>query len=257
MGHRRTGFAWPGLALTTLLAAAPLAARAAPADTDLPPPTSLTFEAVAPHLRDRVRFVVEQTTLSANAPAETFVCSPALYNWLLDRPDQTARLWRLVGARCTDIRGLGPASFAWEDGQGSRMSWEVAERSPRRHVWYAEGEVKAGAWLPRVSVRAVLVADHVEGTDGQGHAVVRHRLTLFAHADSRAVAAAARVVGASAPRLAEQYLGQVESFFGAMAWYLENHPEHARLLMEQLRRPAETDPPQLPPARAGAAGGAE
>ena len=177
---------------------------------------------------------------------------------LQETADQTSRLWRLVGSRCADIRGLGPAAFAWEDGQGSRMSWEVAERSPGRHVWYAEGEIKAGAWLPRVSVKAVLVADHAEGTDGQGHAVVRHRLTLFLHADGRAVAAAARIVGASAPRLAEQYLGQVETFFGAMAWYLENHPDHARLLMEQLRRPADTDPPQVPPpARAGAGAGGE
>src|SRR5260370_395123 len=82
-------------------------------------------------------------------------------------PDQVSRRWRLVGARCAAIRELGPAGFAWEDGQGSRMSWEVAERSPRRHVWYAEGELKAGTWLPRVSVKAVLVADHAAGTDGE------------------------------------------------------------------------------------------
>src|SRR6185369_9318394 len=111
-----------------------------------------------------------------------------------------------------------PAAFAWEDGQGSRVSWEVAERTERRHVWYAEGDVKPGALLPKVAVKAVLVAEHTEGTDGQGHAVMRHRLTLLLHTDGRAAAAAARLVGASAPHLAEQYLGQVETFFGAMAW---------------------------------------
>src|SRR5262245_47727685 len=114
MGHRRKGVGWPVLALTTLLAAAAPAAAQAPADSPGPLP-----EAVSPQLRERVRFVMDKTTLSANGPVETFVCSPAVYNWLLDHPDQAARLWRLMGVKCADIRERAPAAFAWEDGQGS------------------------------------------------------------------------------------------------------------------------------------------
>src|SRR5579884_2243744 len=252
---RRTAIGWRGVALAALLALAAPAAAQGPTDADLP--VSLDPDALPPRFRDRVRAVTDRPTFVARGPAETFLCTPAVYDWLLDHPDQTSRLWRLIGVHCADVRAAGPGAFSWEDGQGSHIHWEIAERSERRHVWYAEGEVKAAALLPKLAVKAVFVADHAEGHDGQGHAVVRHRAALLLHTDSRAAAAAARLVGASAPHMAEQYLAQVETFFGAMAWYLETHPAHAKALTEQLSRPPETDPGKVPPPPADRAGGAE
>jgi hypothetical protein len=257
MGRRRRVLGWLSAALLTLPATSPVFAQAPPdAVATASTAAIVDLEPLAPKLRERVRMVVDHTTLVAGGPSETFVCAPGTYHWLLDHPDQTARLWRLMGVRTAGIQESGPESFAWEDGQGSRIRWEVAEHSARRHVWYAEGEVKATVWLPKLAVKAVLVAEHAEGHDGQGHPVVRHHMTLLLHTDSRAAAATARIIGASAPRLAEQYLGQVETFFGGMAWYLDSHPEHARALTEQLRRPPETDPPQIPkPAQDNRTGG--
>jgi hypothetical protein len=250
MRRRRSVIGWLGALVLTLPAVGSSVRAQAPAETVLAVPSAagvLAPESLAPQLRERVRQVVDHTTLAAGGPVETFVCAPATYGWLLDHPDQTARLWRLLGVRAADIRECEGQAFVWEDAQGSRIRWEVADRSAVRHVWYAEGEVKVNPWLPKVGVKAVLVADHAEGHDGKGHAVVRHRMTLLLHTDSRAAAATAKIVGASAPRLAEQYLGQVETFFGGMAWYLDSHPEHARALTEQLRRPVETDPVRIPP----------
>ena len=38
-------------------------------------------------------------------------------------------------------------------------------------------------------------------------------------------ALAARLLGPSMPRMAEQYLGQLEMFFSALVWYIDQHPE--------------------------------
>ena len=54
--------------------------------------------------------------------------------------------------------------------------------------------------------------------------------------------------GFSAPHLAQQYVGQMQMFYGALAWYLNQHPRHAEVLFEQLRRPAATDRPLALPA---------
>ena len=42
------------------------------------------------------------------------------------------------------------------------------------------------------------------------------------------------MLGASAPHLAEQYVGQMEMFFGALAWYLDQHPEQAEVMLKGI-----------------------
>jgi hypothetical protein len=200
------------------------------------PPVPL--EELPAGVRERVRAVLERPTLSTRGPLEAFHCRPALYYWLLDHPDLACRLWRGLGARCTDIYAQREGCFSWQDAQGGEVHWETVLRAPRQRVWYAEGKVRPGVMLPSVPVQAVVVLNHQEGSDGGGRPAIRHQMDLVLHTDSRAVKMAARLFGASAPRLAEEYVGQMEMFFGALAWYLTQHPDKAAVLFEELKRPA-------------------
>lgn len=217
-----------------------------------PPPvlaTPIPLDELSPEVRGRVRAVVEQPTIRTRGPAETFPCHPPLYRWLLDHPDLAVRLWRCLGAKCTDIRDEGPGRFGWGDGQGSAVHWITVLNKPGQRVWYAEGTVKPGPLLPTVPVKAVVVLHLREGRDSAGRATLRHQVELALHTDSHAAALAARLLGASAPRLAEQYVAQMEMFFAALAWYLGEYPRQADLLFAQLQRPASTDRPLLRPRR--------
>jgi hypothetical protein len=189
-----------------------------------------------------VRAVLERPTLATRGPSEVFTCRPEHYYWLLDHPDQAVRLWRLLGIKCAAIADRG-GYFTWDDGKGSRMRWQEVHRSSERLVLFAEGRVDPGFLLPTTSVQAVIVVYHTEGTDATGRPAMRQRIEMAVHADSQAVATAARLIGASAPHLAQQYVGQIQMFYGALAWYLNQHPRHAEVLFEQLRRPAATDRP--------------
>jgi hypothetical protein len=230
MGCRRRVFGWLGV-LAVWLAAGPAPAQPARGEP-LPggpgrfafAPAQVPLQELPDGARERVRAVVEQPTLSAHGPVEAFRCRPATYHWLLDHPDQAARMWRLLGAPCAEIEDRGGGRFGWRDGSGSDIQWETVLRGPRQRVWYAEGRARPGLLLPAVPVRAVVVLEHAEGNDRAGHAAVRHQMHLILRADGRGVALATRLLGASAPRLAEQYVAQLEVFFGALAWYLDQHP---------------------------------
>jgi hypothetical protein len=189
-------------------------------------------------VRDKARLVVERPTLSAQGPVEVFNCDPEMYAWLLDRPDKALRLWHLLGAKCTDIQNRGNGRFGYRDDLGSDVSWETVLADTRQRVWYAEGQVKPAVVLPAARLQALLVLDYVEGTDTQGRPAIKHQMHLILHTDSHAIALATRFLGASAPRIAEQYVGQIEMFFGALAWYLGEHPEHSRELFAQIEKPA-------------------
>jgi hypothetical protein len=259
MGCRRVLVGWLGVLLWAVAVgrawaqggkegplAAPESAPAAGASGFAP--VRVPLEQLPAEVRERVRAVVEQHTLSTRGPVEVFTCQPAVYQWLLDHPDQTVRLWRSLGAKVTDIQDRGNGVFGWQDNQGGNIRWETVLRSPRQRVWYAEGQVRPGVLLPAVPVQAVVVLDLTEGHDLEGRPALRHQMSLLVHTDSQAVALAARLLGASVPRVAEQYVAQMEMFFAAMAWYLDQHPRQAERLFGELQRPQGAEVSRQAPA---------
>jgi len=174
--------------------------------------------------------VLEKPVLHASGPLEAFYCQPDIYQFLLDHPDKAAKMWRKFGAQCADIEERGEGRFAWKDETG-QLNWQTVVRTSRLRVWYAEGWGKPAPLLPSVAVKALLVMHLQEGHDQAGKPAVRHQCELILQTDSKAFALVARLLGGSVPRMAEQYLGQVETFFAGLASKLDEYPERVPELM--------------------------
>lgn len=198
---------------------------------ELPP---LPFEQMDPALRTGVREVLDRPSLSSRGASETFNADPNVYRWLLDHPHQAVKLWKLLGAKVTDIHDRGDGVFTWRDEHGSDVRWHTALRTHGLHVWFAEGKVKPGLLLPLTPFRCVVVMQHVEGKDTSGLPAVQQQVHFVLRCDRAAMALAARLLGASAPRLAEQYLGQLQLFYGGMAWYLYQDAERAKKMYRRI-----------------------
>ena len=253
MRRRRMTYVWLGCCACWLAAAPAHAQTAAGAAADPAPrpaaesgdlasmtaPTGLDLDGLPPDVRRRVRAVIDQPTLAAHGPMEIFTCQPKTYRWLMDHPDKTVKLWRRLGARCIEIDDRGAGVFGWKEGV-SDVHWEVVRDGPRQRVWLAEGQYKAALLIPAVPFQAVLVLDYAEGKDGSDNPAVRHQMRLILHTDSKAVALATKLMGASAPKMADQFMGQLQMFYAAMAWYLNQHPDKAEKMLADLGRP---DPP--------------
>lgn len=194
-------------------------------------------------VREPVRRVVEQPTLFSQGPTEDFAGRSELYEWFLDHPDRAAVAWRRLGAPCLEIADQGGGFFSWSDGQGTNVRWETVFRGVGLRVWYAEGSGRPAPLLPSVPLRAVVVLRHGERHDAAGRCRLSHQADLFLQTDSKTAALVARLLGPSVPRLAEQGLSQLELFFSALVWYLDQHPDRAESLL------AAHEPLTLPPAR--------
>jgi hypothetical protein len=171
--------------------------------------------------------------LSSRGPSESFNADPFMYRWLLEHPDVGVKLWRVLGARVADINER-EGVYYWQDTQGSKLHWHIAYRDNGLLVWYAEGKVKPALLLPCSAFRAVVVMAYTVGQDATDKPAIRHQVHFSVNCDSRAVALAARILGASAPRLIEQYLGQLQMFYGGLAWYLGQDQERARELFQKV-----------------------
>jgi hypothetical protein len=197
----------------------------------------LPIDEIPGTVRERVRQVVQRPTLFGHGPTEAFSGDPATYHWLLDHPDRGVAAWRKLGAKCSDISERGNGTFAWTDGHGSEIHWQTVHTSPSQKIWYAEGRFRPGLLLPQVPVRIVVVLRHGEHKGEAGKTFLYHQAHVFVQTDSKTAALAARMLGDSAPRLADQCLGQLEMFFSALVWYLDQHPEKSQELLA-MNQPA-------------------
>jgi hypothetical protein len=201
MGCRPRTFTWLTLLLGSLTAFAGTATAQQNGQSTRPAaaPAGIPLDEIPAGAREKVRAVAEQPTLVTHGATEAFACQPIVYHWLLDHPDQAARLWRMLGAKVTDIQRQDENKFGYQDAQGTKVSWGTVLDNGRQRVWYAEGQVKAGMLLPAVQAQAVVVLNYCEGTDDAGKPAVRHQIDLLVKTDSAAVALAARLLGASVP----------------------------------------------------------
>jgi len=197
-------------------------------------------------LDDKVKAIakqlMEKPTVMARGPAETFSCMPEQYYWLLDNPERAVTAWRRLGAKCVSIERRGPKKFGYVDESGSDVTWETVYQAPGLRIWLAEGKVKGSAVLPLVPVKAIIVLRHSEAKTPDGQMVVHHQADVVIHTDSKVAAAATKLMGHSAPKLAEQGLGQLQLFFAALSCYLDRHPERVEKLFRVDTTETKQDP---------------
>ena len=190
-------------------------------------------EALDPAFRERVLKVMHQPTLSARAAPEDLPLG--IYTWLLDHPDRASLAWRRLGIPCAEITLRGDGTYGWSDGQGTEVGWRTVANMDDVRVWYAEGHTRLGPLLPMVPVRAVAVLHHVRQMGADGRSVITHHTDVYVQTDSKAAAAVARLVGPTAPRLAEQGAAQLLLFFSGLTRYFEQHPEDIGILLAEKR----------------------
>jgi hypothetical protein len=207
--------------------------------------TRLPLDQMPAAVREQVRQVADHPTLYSHGPSETFPCDPKVYLWLLDHPDRAVAAWKKLGAQCVDISDRGAGRFGWTDGRDSDVYWETVYNSDEMRVWRAEGKVKGGPLVPTVPFEAVVVLSHTTGKDDKGRVVVRHQADMILHTDSKSALVATKVLGPTAPKLADQYVAQMEMFFSALPWYIHRHPERAEELLAAEPAPA----PEMPAPR--------
>jgi hypothetical protein len=183
--------------------------------------------------QEAVQQILRDPTLVARGPAEKFACKPRQYFFFLEHPDRAVLAWRKLGAKCVAINDKGGGQFSWGDEFGSDLSWETVHHDANMRIWYAHGKVRPAPVLPLVPVELVLVMHHAETPGG---AAIEHHADLFLHTDSKTALLFARLMGTSTTKAAEQGLTQLQLFFSALSWYLDQHPDRAQRIMAELQQ---------------------
>lgn len=181
--------------------------------------------------RDTVMKVVKQPTVSTRATAPDVVCTVSMYEWLFDHPDRVALAWQRLKVPAVPITDGGNGQFTWTDENGSEVAWRTVGSFKDGLVWYATGKVKAGAAAPSVPVKAVAVLTRNQKAAKEGVASFATTVQIYMVSDSRAATAIIKLMGATAPKVAEQGAEQFLEFFNGIADYVQKNPTKADALL--------------------------
>ena len=154
--------------------------------------------------RDALTKVMKDPTITAVSDPDEFVAHPDMYQWLLDNPDRTAAGWRKLGVGAIEIKRLKDGRFFWKDEHGSELVWQTVAKGPAGRIWYAEGRVRPAPLMPTFPVTAVAVLNHSDKPRTTGDAVITQQVEVFFHTDSKAAALVPKMLGDSAPKMAQR-----------------------------------------------------
>ncbi|MSR54564.1 MAG: hypothetical protein EXS09_14935 [Gemmataceae bacterium] len=199
----------------------------------LPLPVPLSEMSAA--TRDTISPVMKDATIRAICPPEEFIAHADMYKWLLDHPDRTAAAWRKLGVEAIQIKPMKDGGFSWKD-NGSELVWQAVAQSATGRIWFAEGHVKPGFLLPTCPVKAVAVLNHSEKQRQDGDVSITHQIEIYLKTDSKAASLAAKILGDSATKMAEQGSEQLLMFFSGIAKYAHDKPEKLREVLSDKSR---------------------
>jgi len=181
--------------------------------------------------RDAVLAVVKKPTITTRGISPEITCIQTVYEWLLEHPDRTSLAWQRLKVPCVEIKDTGQGRFSWVDGEGSELEWQPVGRFKDGLVWYATGKVKCTPVTPTVPVKAVVVMSH-QGKPLEGGATTMQPVAnVYLQTDSKAANVVLKIIGPTAPKLAEQGAEQLLYFFTGIARYLHKHPTRADELL--------------------------
>lgn len=188
------------------------------------------LEFVAESHRETVAAIIKSPTLAAKATDDEFVAHTKVYDFVLSHPDRTSLAWQRLKVPCVEITDLGKGQYFWGD-DGSELTWLTVGSFENGVIWYATGKVKAGV-LPALPVKAVAVlqSPHTQA-DANDSATYKSVVNVYIQCDSKLAAAALRLAGSSAPKMAEEGAQQLLFFYSGVARYLHKKPDQIEAVL--------------------------
>jgi hypothetical protein len=194
------------------------------------------LDVVRPEFQDGVQKCLKHPTVTTQSTGEEVVCTTAVYQWLFDHPDRVALAWQRLRIPTVTITDIGDGRFAWTDDNGSEVVWQTVGTFTDGRVWYASGKVKLNVVSPSIPIQATFVVSHPRKTEKDGVAVFSPSVQVYVHSDSKAAHLALKIIGPTAPRLAEDAASQLLEFFNGIAAYVQKNPAKADSLLGPARK---------------------
>ncbi|MCA9262193.1 MAG: hypothetical protein KDA60_00030 [Planctomycetales bacterium] len=189
---------------------------------------------MTPDMQQRIRAVLDKSTIYRRLPESQIDCDPDLYLFLMRNPDVVVDIWRIMDATQINLKRVAPFRYEAADGAGTTSTVELVYGTEDIHVFFGEG-VYDGPLLRRpVNGRSVVVVRTQYSQDAQGRPQISSVLDMFLQIDHLGVDALAKTFQPFFGKYADYNFTETSRFLSRLSLTAEKNPDGVQRLAHRL-----------------------
>lgn len=183
---------------------------------------------------DRVRFVLEHTTIYRRLPVKQIECDPQLFLFLIRHPEVLVNIWEVLGVSNVSLRHSSPTTFLASDGHGTLGNVKVLRDEASRQLIYAEGAYEGPLLKWPIRGKCVLLLRVRYQRRNDGRYQVTGQLDSFTHIDRAAVELLAKTFQPLVGLAADYNFTETMNFVGDLSQATLHNPRGIARLYQKL-----------------------
>jgi hypothetical protein len=185
--------------------------------------------------REKVRFVLSNTSLYRRLPTKTVDCDPVLYFFLLHHPDVVVNIWEEFKISRLQLQQTDENQFQVFEPNGVAVVGKFVYQSRGLHVLYGEGTYQGPLFPRSVKGRGVLVLKTAYAKQASGRYHITTRMDCFLNIDSLGVELATKTVSPLLGKTVDNNFMQTLAFVGSLSRTAELNSRGVQRLASQLK----------------------
>ncbi|MGE0610186.1 MAG: hypothetical protein AB7O62_24050 [Pirellulales bacterium] len=187
-----------------------------------------------PQARAQVQYVLKHVSVYRRLPVQVVRADPALYQYFLEHPDVTVKMWRMMGLTQLKVDRTDEARFSIDDNQGTTADAQFLYRDHDTHVVYTRG-VYDGSMFPKAvqgHVVMLLKTGYVREPNGEFY--ITSRLDTFIRMDNVGLDLIAKTFNPLVGRIIDDNFVEAMKFVGSFSKTAGVNPEAMLALAERM-----------------------
>lgn len=197
---------------------------------------AIPFEKLDADARNKVNWVLANTSVFRRMPVRVVQSDPDLYLFLLRHPDVVVNVWEVLGMSRLSVRQAGPDWYQVSDEAGTTGSLEFLYRGADTHIAYVEGIYKGTTLTRQIHGRGLMVLKSGYTRQEDGRYYVTSRLDAFLNVEPGGAEFLTKTFQPMVGKVADLNFSQAVGFLGSMSRTAEVNNRGMQRLAKKLVR---------------------
>jgi len=197
---------------------------------------SIPAAKLAPAAREKVAWILANTSVFRRLPIRVISCDADLYQFLVQHPDVVVNIWEVFGISHLSMRQTGADTFQVSDDAGTTGTLQYLYRSRDTQVIYVDGLYTGKLFGHQVRGRGIMVLKSGYVRDTQGRCFVSSRLDAFMNVEPGGAEFLTKTFQPLVGKVADLNFVQTADFVGSLSRTAEVNRRGMQRLVARLEK---------------------
>ena len=140
---------------------------------------AIPWDRLRPDARQKVEWVLANTSVFRRLPIRIIQCDPDLYLFLVHNPDVVVNIWEVLGVSHLAMRRHSPDTYQVTDDIGTVGTLEILYRSRDLQLAYVDGTYNGPMFGHRIRGRGIMLLRSHYAREADGRCLITSQLDAF------------------------------------------------------------------------------